>query len=188
MTAATASTAGQAADADQRVATLRRAAGAVAPGGVLLVVGHAGWPAWVGDDHPDIRLPSTTEVLADLELDLQRLSDGRRARDPDELTDVLRALGPLTRDEVDARCDGPGVEWLEELVLATRVLKGSVAGEERYAAAEDASRVRDALGVALPPGLPPSPAPATRGAGPCPPGAAPPARGTAVPPPRRSGP
>ena len=93
-------------------------------------------------------------VLADLELDLQRLTDGRRARDPDELTDVLRALGPLTRDEVDARCDGPGADWLDELVAASRVIRGSVAGEERYAAAEDASRVRDALGLALPPGLP----------------------------------
>ncbi|HEY5886683.1 MAG TPA: DEAD/DEAH box helicase [Acidimicrobiales bacterium] len=93
-------------------------------------------------------------VLADLELDLQRLTDGRRARDPDELTDVLRALGPLTRDEVDARGDGPAAEWLDELVAATRVIRGSVAGEERYAAAEDASRVRDALGLALPPGLP----------------------------------
>ena len=93
-------------------------------------------------------------VLADLELDLQRLTDGRRARDPDELTDVLRALGPLTRDEVDARCDGPGADWLGELVAASRVIRGSVAGEERYAAAEDASRVRDALGLALPPGLP----------------------------------
>ena len=55
-------------------------------------------------------------VLADLELDLQRLTDGRRARDPDELTDVLRVLGPLTREEVDARSDGPAAEWLDELV------------------------------------------------------------------------
>ncbi len=93
-------------------------------------------------------------VLADLELELQRLADGRRARDPDELTDVLRGLGPLTREEADARSDGPGIEWLDELVAATRVIRGSVAGEERFAAAEDASRVRDALGVALPPGLP----------------------------------
>ncbi len=93
-------------------------------------------------------------VLADLELELQRLADGRRARDPDELTDVLRGLGPLTREEADARSDGPAAEWLDELVAATRVIKGSVAGEERYAAAEDASRVRDALGLALPPGLP----------------------------------
>ena len=36
-------------------------------------------------------------VLADLELELQRLADGRRARDADELPDLLRALGPLTR-------------------------------------------------------------------------------------------
>ena len=93
-------------------------------------------------------------VLADLELELQRLADGRRARDPDELTDVLRGLGPLTREEADARSDGPGIEWLDDLVAATRVIRGSVAGEERFAAAEDASRVRDALGVALPPGLP----------------------------------
>ena len=93
-------------------------------------------------------------VLADLELELQRLADGRRARDPDELTDVLRGLGPLTREEADARSDGSAAEWLDELVAGTRVIKGSVAGEERFAAAEDASRVRDALGLALPPGLP----------------------------------
>ena len=30
-------------------------------------------------------------VLADLELELQRLADGRRARDADELHDLLRA-------------------------------------------------------------------------------------------------
>jgi len=93
-------------------------------------------------------------VLAGLELDLQRLSDGRRARDPDELTDVLRALGPLSVAEADARSDGPAAEWLATLLDGGRVLPGSVAGEERYAAAEDAARVRDALGVALPPGLP----------------------------------
>ncbi|MEF9913538.1 class I SAM-dependent methyltransferase [Streptomyces sp. P5-A9] len=46
---------------------LRRAAGAVAPGGVLLVVGHAGFPSWE-HDHPDMELPTTDEVLASLEL------------------------------------------------------------------------------------------------------------------------
>jgi ATP-dependent helicase Lhr and Lhr-like helicase len=93
-------------------------------------------------------------VLADLELDLQLLSDGRRARDPDELTDVLRAVGPLSVVEADARSDGPAGEWLEALLADHRVLRGTVAGDERYAAAEDAARVRDALGVALPVGLP----------------------------------
>ncbi|MEU2680724.1 class I SAM-dependent methyltransferase [Streptomyces sp. NPDC007107] len=46
---------------------LRRAAGAVAPGGVLLIVGHAGFPSWE-HDHADMELPTTDEVLASLEL------------------------------------------------------------------------------------------------------------------------
>ena len=37
------------------------------------------------------------EVLAELELELQRLVDGRRARDADEVHDHLRLLGPLRR-------------------------------------------------------------------------------------------
>ncbi|MFI6963259.1 SAM-dependent methyltransferase [Streptomyces sp. NPDC050255] len=46
---------------------LRRAAAAVAPGGVLLIVGHAGFPAWE-HDHADVELPTTDEVLASLRL------------------------------------------------------------------------------------------------------------------------
>ncbi|MEV0574499.1 MULTISPECIES: SAM-dependent methyltransferase [unclassified Streptomyces] len=46
---------------------LRRAAAAVAPGGVLLIVGHAGFPAWE-HDHADMELPTTDEVLASLRL------------------------------------------------------------------------------------------------------------------------
>ena len=100
-------------------------------------------------------------VLADLELELQRLADGRRARDADEAHDLLRLLGPLSRWEIEARCepaDGRGeaavAEWLGELVAARRAMVVAVAGEDRFAAAEDAARLRDALGVALPPGLP----------------------------------
>ncbi|MFF7154213.1 methyltransferase domain-containing protein [Streptomyces sp. NPDC008139] len=47
---------------------LRAAAAAVAPGGVLLVVGHSGFPAWEKNPHPEVRLPSPQEVLACLEL------------------------------------------------------------------------------------------------------------------------
>ncbi|MEV0748187.1 methyltransferase domain-containing protein [Streptomyces sp. NBC_01220] len=46
---------------------LRRAAAAVAPGGVLLIVGHAGFPSWE-HDHADMELPTTDEVLASLQL------------------------------------------------------------------------------------------------------------------------
>ncbi|MFD5114502.1 class I SAM-dependent methyltransferase [Streptomyces sp. NPDC058391] len=47
---------------------LRAAASAVAPGGVLLVVGHAGYPSWEPNPHPRVHLPTPEEVLASLEL------------------------------------------------------------------------------------------------------------------------
>jgi ATP-dependent Lhr-like helicase len=92
------------------------------------------------------------EVLADLELDLQRLSDGRRARTPDELHDVLRLVGDLSAMEIDARCERAGL--LGPLVAERRAIEVTIGGEERWIAAEDAARYRDALGCALPLGLP----------------------------------
>ncbi|MGN9844469.1 FAD-dependent oxidoreductase [Nonomuraea sp. H19] len=47
---------------------LRTAATAVAPGGVLLVVGHAGWPSWEHTPHADVHFPTPQEVLDSLEL------------------------------------------------------------------------------------------------------------------------
>ncbi|MFF5246408.1 FAD-dependent oxidoreductase [Streptosporangium sp. NPDC000095] len=47
---------------------LRTAASAVAPGGTLLIVGHAGFPAWEHNPHPDVHLPTPQEVLESLEL------------------------------------------------------------------------------------------------------------------------
>lgn len=47
---------------------LRSAAAAVAPGGVLLVVGHAGWPSWQAERDPDVRFPTPDEVYRDLRL------------------------------------------------------------------------------------------------------------------------
>jgi len=52
----------------------RRAAAAVAPGGVLLIVGHSGAPHWPGgpEGHqPTEELPTPDEVLASLELDAE---------------------------------------------------------------------------------------------------------------------
>ena len=93
-------------------------------------------------------------VLADVELDLQHLSDGRRARSGDELHDVLRRVGDLTATEIDLRCEQPGREWLDELIADKRAIEIAIGGETRFAAAEDAARYRDALGCALPLGLP----------------------------------
>ncbi len=64
--------------------------------------------------------------------------------------------GPLTVDELGLRSvDGaPVKDWVDQLVGERRAFLGSVAGEERVCAAEDAGRLRDALGVAIPLGLP----------------------------------
>jgi ATP-dependent helicase Lhr and Lhr-like helicase len=95
-------------------------------------------------------------VLADLELELQRLTDGRRARSADELHDVLRRVGDLTTDEIDLRCEGQGVAagWLAALIQERRAISVRIGGIERFVAAEDAARYRDALGCSLPVGLP----------------------------------
>jgi SAM-dependent methyltransferase len=52
-----------------RDAILRRGAAAVAPGGTLLVVGHAGIPHWAHAEHAPTELPSPDEMLAALRLD-----------------------------------------------------------------------------------------------------------------------
>ncbi|MFJ4920698.1 SAM-dependent methyltransferase [Streptomyces sp. NPDC088725] len=51
-----------------REKVLRTAVPAVAPGGVLLVVGHAGSPSWEHHAHPEVRFPTPEEVLDDLDL------------------------------------------------------------------------------------------------------------------------
>jgi ATP-dependent Lhr-like helicase len=93
-------------------------------------------------------------ALADVELELQLLSEGRRARSADELHDVLRRLGDLSAEEVDLRCEQPAAVWLQELRSARRAIEVTVAGAQRYVAAEDAARYRDALGCNVPLGLP----------------------------------
>jgi len=93
-------------------------------------------------------------AVADLELELQHLADDRRARNRDEVWDLLRLLGPLDRDEIAARCTTDAGPLIEELLAARRIIDVVVAGQPRLAAAEDAGRLRDALGTAVPVGLP----------------------------------
>jgi ATP-dependent Lhr-like helicase len=93
-------------------------------------------------------------VLADVELELQCLTDGRRARTADELHDVLRRVGDLTAAEVDLRVESGGSAMIAQLVSERRAIEVTIAGESRFAAADDAARYRDALGCSLPLGLP----------------------------------
>ncbi|MFG2226493.1 ATP-dependent helicase [Streptomyces sp. NPDC048644] len=94
------------------------------------------------------------EVLAGLERELQWLTDDRRAKDPESVADLLRLLGPLTDAELAARGADPA--WPRELAAARRAISVRIAGADHWAAVEDSGRLRDALGTALPVGIPES--------------------------------
>ena len=95
-------------------------------------------------------------ALAQVENELGHLTDTTRATGHDGLHDILRRLGDLREDEVARRVLGAldPREMLEELQAQRRAVRVSVAAEERFIDAADAGLYRDALGVALPDGLP----------------------------------
>ena len=90
------------------------------------------------------------------EQELQRLVDERKARDAEDVADLLRVLGPLTEAEVAARSVEPdrAAEHLARLVSQRRAIEVRLGGRACVAAVEDAARLRDAVGAALPVGLP----------------------------------
>ena len=92
------------------------------------------------------------DALNEVEAEVQRLAQDRRAKDMEGVADLLRVLGDLTTAEVVER--GGTAAWLAELEQARRAIRVRVAGEERWAAVEDAGRLQDALGTALPVGIP----------------------------------
>ncbi|MFW2380431.1 MAG: DEAD/DEAH box helicase, partial [Acidimicrobiales bacterium] len=95
------------------------------------------------------------DVLAQLESELQRTADTWKARNVDGVEDLLRWLGPLSVEEVGDRVDGLNAEIaLTELLDQRRIIEVGLDAGRHFASAEDASRLRDALGVALPAGLP----------------------------------
>jgi ATP-dependent Lhr-like helicase len=106
------------------------------------------------------------------EAELQRLVPARRLVGLEGVADLVRLLGPLTADEVAERAlteawtgdpdpDGgpcsvaaPVVAgWLAELEATRRVIGVRIAGQDHWAAVEDAGRLRDALGTPLPVGI-----------------------------------
>ncbi|MGW1209616.1 ATP-dependent helicase [Streptomyces sp. NPDC002499] len=92
------------------------------------------------------------EVLTELERELQWLTEDRRIKDAEGVADLLRMLGPLTDAELAER--GAEPQWAQDLAGARRVIKVRIAGTDHWAAIEDAGRLRDALGTALPVGVP----------------------------------
>ncbi|MEU8174270.1 DEAD/DEAH box helicase [Microbispora hainanensis] len=98
----------------------------------------------------DLRELLDPDVVAETERELARLD--RPLRDAEDLADLLRSHGPLLAQDVSIREGDPG--WLADLERARRAIRVRVAGHEQWAAVEDAWRLRDALGVPLPVGVP----------------------------------
>ena len=90
-------------------------------------------------------------ALEQVEADLQRRSERTRADSADALHDVLRRVGDLTSEEARARVagDGDAQAWLDQLAGERRAIRLRLNGELRWAAAEDAGLLRDALGAVL---------------------------------------
>ncbi|MFI5491147.1 ATP-dependent helicase [Actinoplanes sp. NPDC051859] len=100
----------------------------------------------------DLRELLDPEVVTESESQLQWLTSQRSPRDAEDAAELLRLLGDLSPDELTARSVDPA--WAEELAAARRAIRVRIAGEERWIGVEDAGRYRDALGVALPVGVP----------------------------------
>ncbi|MCI9858424.1 ATP-dependent helicase [Microbacterium proteolyticum] len=100
------------------------------------------------------------EVIAQFEREAQRLDPDRRARGVEGVADLLRILGPLDATEVAARLDAESdaldeaEQHLATLVDDRRAVRVTFGGVPRVAGIEDAGRLRDALGAALPVGIP----------------------------------
>ena len=90
----------------------------------------------------DLRELLDAEAIAEVE---SELGGGARRRTADDDHDRLRRLGDM------APADVPHAE---QLVRERRAVAVRIAGRERMIAAEDAALYRDAIGTAIPPGLP----------------------------------
>jgi len=95
------------------------------------------------------------EAIETTERELQRLANPSVAH-ADALHDLLLSLGPLSKGEIAERTapdtDAPALVAL--LLDERRAFEVGMAGERRIAAAEDMARLRDALGVVPPLGVP----------------------------------
>ncbi len=102
--------------------------------------------------HAELRELLDADAMHEVERRLQRLDADRPLRDAEDLADVLRLLGDMSDDEITHR--GGDLAWATLLRDDRRIIGVRVAGEDRWIAIEDAGRYRDALGVALPVGVP----------------------------------
>lgn len=91
-------------------------------------------------------------IIDEVDADLRRRSERRRASTAEQLMDTLRVIGPVPLDEV-GRVSSVTVDDAER-ELSHRLMRVRIAGIEHIAQSLDAALLRDGLGVPVPPGVP----------------------------------
>jgi len=102
---------------------------------------------------PELRELLDPAALEQTELELQFLTDERKAKSADAIHDLLLRLGDLTAEEIAQRASIDVETPLRDLVKTRRIVEITIAREKRFIAVEDASRYRDALGTPMPTGI-----------------------------------
>ncbi|MDR1293665.1 MAG: hypothetical protein LBK59_01705, partial [Bifidobacteriaceae bacterium] len=153
-------------DGDAPLAERRAAALSLDPAMLAELLGGAG-----GNELAELLDP---DVVLAVDGELARLTPGRPVRGPEDLADLLRALGPQSGNQLlalpwtnatdaPAATDGghdhggpssPVLGWAEALVAARRAIGVRIGGVEQWAVIEDAGMLRDGLGIPLPTGIP----------------------------------
>ncbi len=120
-----------------------------------LAVDQAQLRELIGD--AELRELLDLESMEAVERQLQRLDEKFRAKSEDGVHDLLLSIGDLSQDEIIERTVSADVALgVKALMRAGRAISARIGGTARYFAVEDAARMRDGLGVPLPPGLPES--------------------------------
>jgi ATP-dependent helicase Lhr and Lhr-like helicase len=102
----------------------------------------------------DLRELLDADAIAEVENQLQALTEAQRVRNADGIHDLLLRLGYLSRAEIEHRLVSRDLmASLEKLLRAHRIIEIRIADEKRLVAVEDAARYRDALGIVLPKGI-----------------------------------
>lgn len=91
------------------------------------------------------------EIIAEVDLDVRRRSERRKAKTAEQLIDTLRVVGPIPVGEVGEVSEvGLGQARAE---LGSRVMEVRIAGVPHLAQSLDAALLRDSLGVPVPPAV-----------------------------------
>ncbi|QXT63771.1 DEAD/DEAH box helicase [Tessaracoccus palaemonis] len=110
----------------------------------------------------DLREVLDADVVAEVVAELQHTAPGRLARNPEELADLTRLLGPIRLADLPRHVAGDLDISTAIESLARRVAVLPVAGADRLVAAPDLGLLRDALGIPVPAGFAAQPDPGGR--------------------------